>query len=253
MREWQKKFDATPNEIRLWEKLYSYDLNTGVLCRFTPAIDIDITGLEAAEAIEDLAREHFEERGPVLIRVGLPPKRLIPLRTREPFTKTFRTLFAPNGSEQRVEVLGDGQQFVAFGIHPETRRPYAWHGGTLGEIQHHELPYMRESDARAFLDDAAKLLVADFGFKESGSKQQQSGARAPWRELATNGVAEGARNTTIARFAGHLFRRYVDPLVVLELLLSWNATHCRPPLDQDEVFRTIDSIARKELKRRSGQ
>src|SRR5262249_32485279 len=31
-----------------------------------------------------------------------------------------------------------------------------------------------------------------------------------WRELAAATVAEGARNTSIAKFAGHLLRRYVD-------------------------------------------
>ena len=42
------------------------------------------------------------------------------------------------------------------------------------------------------------------------------------------------RNDTVARFAGHLLRRYVDPLVVLELLLAWNAMRCKPPLARDE-------------------
>jgi hypothetical protein len=73
---------------------------------------------------------------------------------------------------------------------------------------------------------------------------------ATWRDLVTNDVSEGKRNDTIARFAGHLLRRYVDPHVVLELLLAWNATRCKPPLGCDEITGIVNSIAGKEKKRR---
>ena len=36
----------------------------------------------------------------------------------------------------------------------------------------------------------------------------------------------------------------VDPMVVLELLLCWNRVRCRPPLPEDEVSRTVESITR---------
>src|SRR5262249_18842261 len=85
MTEWEKKLDTTDAEIRLWSKTWHLALNTGIIAKFTPALDIDILDEEAAEAIEGLAREHFEERGDILVRVGLAPKRLIPLRTDEPF------------------------------------------------------------------------------------------------------------------------------------------------------------------------
>ena len=65
-----------------------------------------------------------------------------------------------------------------------------------------------------------------------------------WRRLLHNGVAEGQRNTTIASLAGHLLHHHVDPEVTMELLLSWNMTHCRPPLEPEEVVRTVDSITR---------
>lgn len=71
-----------------------------------------------------------------------------------------------------------------------------------------------------------------------------------WRRLATDGVAEGARNDSIAKLTGHLLRRYVDPRVALELLRTWNASRCRPPLADKEVVAIVNSIAGKELKRR---
>jgi hypothetical protein len=72
-----------------------------------------------------------------------------------------------------------------------------------------------------------------------------------WRALVRDEITEGRRNDTIARIAGHLLRRYVDPHVVLELLLAWNATRCRPPLDRADVVLIVNSIAGKELSRRN--
>jgi Bifunctional DNA primase/polymerase, N-terminal/Primase C terminal 1 (PriCT-1) len=73
-----------------------------------------------------------------------------------------------------------------------------------------------------------------------------------WRALVVDGVTEGARNQSIAKLAGHFLRRYVDPVVTLEMLTAWNALRCRPPLAEAEVVRIVDSIAGRELKRRGG-
>jgi hypothetical protein len=65
-----------------------------------------------------------------------------------------------------------------------------------------------------------------------------------WRELVRGGVERGARNSTIASLAGRLLGHGVDPDVALELLLWWNRVRCRPPLPDDEVARTVTSVAR---------
>jgi hypothetical protein len=83
--------------------------------------------------------------------------------------------------------------------------------------------------------------------------KQQPAAPVPassWRALVRNGVTEGARNQSIAKLAGHLLRRYVDPLVTLEMLTAWNAARCKPPLSEAEVQVIVDSIAGREIKRR---
>jgi hypothetical protein len=71
-----------------------------------------------------------------------------------------------------------------------------------------------------------------------------------WREIVTGGVSELTRDTTITRLAGHLLRRYVDPYVTLELLQVWNRARCRPPLPDADIAKCVNSIARKELRRR---
>lgn len=65
-----------------------------------------------------------------------------------------------------------------------------------------------------------------------------------WRRLLREGVEEGERNSSIASLAGHLLRYGVDPEVATELLLAWNTVRCRPPLEPEEIARTVASIQR---------
>ena len=76
----------------------------------------------------------------------------------------------------------------------------------------------------------------------TGSRRRAGHSVAHWRQLVRQGVGEGERNNTIASFSGHLLWHGVDPDVVQELLLCWNAARCRPPLSDEEVIRTVESI-----------
>ena len=73
-----------------------------------------------------------------------------------------------------------------------------------------------------------------------------------WRDLVREGISEGARNNTIASFAGHLFWHGVAQELITELLLSWNKERCRPPLSDEEVIRTVESIARTHARQEDG-
>jgi Bifunctional DNA primase/polymerase, N-terminal/Primase C terminal 1 (PriCT-1) len=87
-----------------------------------------------------------------------------------------------------------------------------------------------------------------FGLLDQPAKAKSA---TEWRSIVQSEIAEGQRNDTLARLAGHLLRHYVDPHVVLDLLLTWNAARCRPPLDPAEVLQTAKSILHKEIQRRS--
>lgn len=63
-----------------------------------------------------------------------------------------------------------------------------------------------------------------------------------WRHLLRQGVPEGERNNTVASLSGHLLWHGVDSAVVQELLLCWNRVRCYPPLPDEEVIRTVESI-----------
>ena len=86
-----------------------------------------------------------------------------------------------------------------------------------------------------------------------GSLVRSSGGGHPvtwWRQRVQEPVPEGARNATLASLTGHLLWHGIDPEVALELLLCWNRVRCAPPLSEEEVARTIDSITRTHSRRR---
>jgi DNA-binding transcriptional ArsR family regulator len=155
---------ATPNEVLMWDTQWPDARNSGVITAPVPTFDGDITHPEAARAVEDLVRERYEEIGRLLVRFGNPPKFAIPFRTDEPFEKMLVCLKAQDGSLHKIEFLGKGQQVVVDGIHPDTGKPYGWHGGTLIETPREELPSITQAEAQQLVDDAVDLLVRDFGF-----------------------------------------------------------------------------------------
>ena len=131
------------------------------------------------------------------MRTGKAPKRAIPFRTDKPFGKIIATVVAPNGRTEKIEFLGDGQQVVVFGIHPETKQPYDWHGGEPGQIAREDPPHIGEAEARQLVDTAVDLLVNEFGYcraaerpKEKDHDAYTEGGIADWQRLLKN-VCEG--------------------------------------------------------------
>jgi hypothetical protein len=179
---WPTKSNASDTEITSWQSLAA-SRNTGILCKFTPALDIDITNPDAADAVEALMRATLDQQklgDRILVRTGLPPKRLIPFRTSTPFSKITAKLISADGTGEKLEWLADGQQFVCFGIHPDTRQPYTWRGGEPGQVPRSALPLVDETSARSLIDAAADLLVARFGYRRvEDSKRYPTTVCAP--------------------------------------------------------------------------
>jgi hypothetical protein len=68
-----------------------------------------------------------------------------------------------------------------------------------------------------------------------------------WPKLIHDGVDEGERNSSIARLSGLFLRKYIPPATVLEVMLAFNESRCRPPLEASEVSRIVHSINAREL------
>jgi hypothetical protein len=156
---------------------------TGLLTRRTPAIDIDVRHAEAAEAVDQLAADELGD-GPV--RFGQPPKRLRLYQAEVPFAKiASRELVLPGDhpgdKPHKIEVLADGQQFVAFAIHPDTGLPYVWPGSSPLDLERQDLPEITAEVAAAFVVQAEDLLVRQFKALPKASRSHQRRPQGEWK------------------------------------------------------------------------
>src|SRR6516165_4155493 len=164
-------------EATAWSDTYPGATNTGIRTTLAPAVDIDVRDAEVADRIELVLRAAFPDAR-LLVRIGMPPKRLIPFRCTTPFKKIAVSFKSPDGTVHKVEVLGDGQQFVADGMHPDTGKPYTWRDGAdLLSVAHGHLPLLDEAMARRFIIQAGTIMAAT-GWAEMGKSNGKANAPA---------------------------------------------------------------------------
>jgi hypothetical protein len=166
---------ATEGDIDGWFHQYPAALNTGILTRTTPAVDIDVYDPDVAQAVETMLWDLIETRG--LVRFGEAPKRAALFRTETPFGKISTPVFtSPTGRRHRVEVLCCGQQIVVLGTHPGTGKPYSWHGGEPGNVARADLPELTEAVARELVARATQIMRAQGWTQDAARKSDGDGA-----------------------------------------------------------------------------
>lgn len=138
--------DTTENEVDIWGDWP--EAGIGIAAGKVIGIDIDVLqSQDIAVQIEGLAKRLLGDTPAV--RIGHAPKRLLVYRAAQPFSG-FK--YPP------IEVLGLGQQFIAYGIHPDTGQPYEWPVQTLADISIAELPVITEAQAREFARQAYEMV-----------------------------------------------------------------------------------------------
>ena len=174
---------------------------------------VDVDGFDGECELRRLEREHA---------AALPS-------TVESITGRGRHLFfkMPLDTDVRNSAgkLGDGLDVRGSGgfcilppsIHPSGRR-YEW-----------------SVDSASAFAEAPQWLLDTIS-----ARAAKPATPADWCALVSNPIPEGKRDTSLARLAGHLLRRYVDPFVVLGLVQAVNAHRCTPPLGEDDVVRIVE-------------
>ena len=237
---WQHRTDSTADEIRFWGRSCPAALNTGILTTRVPALDIDIFfDPAAAAAVEALARERFEEHGYILVRFGRAPKRAILFRTDTPFDKITALLLAPDGSEERLELLGARQQVVVDGAHPDTGKPYSWHGGEPGKIKREELPYIHPEEAKTLVDDAAALLVRDYGYRRKDAARPKPTGNGADNSSPADWTVDFADHDQLAALAMKLGKSGMNDGAAVNFL---RAQVERTDMDLDRKARRLKEI-----------
>jgi hypothetical protein len=229
-----------PHLLRWWWK-ENPDYNIGIATGTVSGVWVlDVDGPEGEAALRELELEHSALPATIEAITGGGGRHLF-------FKMANRTIRnSVNRVGDHIDVRGHGGYVVAPpSLHPSGRR-YAWSVDCAGAF----------ADAPSWLiDKVAESSKARAVRAPAAGASGSFAVRAPedWRVLVQGGSAEGSRNDTVTRLAGHLLRRRVDPVVTLELLQAWNEARCTPPLPLAEVERAVDSICSAELRRRGLQ
>jgi putative DNA primase/helicase len=224
---WQG-LEITEDVIRGWEDKYPNHTNTGIRTRGCPVIDIDILNPEGVDVAVNLARSMFADKGVLLFRTGRAPKVATLFRTSKPFKKTAHKYRAPDGTPHQIEILGDGQQMAAFGIHPDTKRPFAWEPYDPTVVGRHELPELTEELAKEFLNECDRRLAARGWIIPRSSKPVVSEWRKPVR-LQTKKSISNSIDGVLAKMAG------ATPYIDCQILAHWGCNRLREKVDENHL------------------
>ena len=152
-------------------------------------VDLDIEDPDLAHAAAQVVEARL---GATLMRVGRWPRRLLVYRTDQPFAKLAVT---------GAEVLGAGQQFVAFGRHPAGRL-YGWPlGDTPLDTPLEDLPPVDRDSCAQLLGELAQLLPQR-SQNPRGSRNAAPGAPAGPARDAEGRVIDG-RDGWLSTLAYH--------------------------------------------------
>lgn len=184
---------ASDDAIRSWLVEKPDGTNTGLLTGISGGVgaaDIDILIPEVASEISALAIEMLGATP--LQRVGRAPKILCVYRVASDFRKVKTPAFTmPDGSKAQVEFLAEGQQFVAFGTHPDTRKPYHWVGRSPVDVPASDLPVVSRDAAEAFIECAAQVLRNHGGVAQQNNGKPRSVTVSDGKSAVVNAAPVG--------------------------------------------------------------
>jgi hypothetical protein len=129
----------TPALLEHWIKQNPH-CSWGVPCGRIIAIDLDEDDARRAALLLKLV---ILAVGPTRVRrIGRPNRAVLIYRTLDQIAAR---------SIKPFEVLAAGRQFVAYGVHPTTNRPYTWPDLELTDVRLEDLPLITQAQVSALL------------------------------------------------------------------------------------------------------
>lgn len=155
MKSWLK---TDFNSMDLSRKFRGFGV--GVKTGDIVAVDIDCTDPNVVASTIAWCERHV---GETLIRIGRAPRAMLFYRSDTPRQKAVSQLWvSPDGEDHRVELLGLGQQFVAYAIHPGTGLPYKWTNADLTNTPLAALPVMGRARRAELLAHFERTVPTDW-------------------------------------------------------------------------------------------
>jgi hypothetical protein len=157
IRGWQKLL-TTAADVGYWLGNGHADAGVGITCGKVSFVDCDIPAVDDAKWMEDWI---ITEIGFAPVRIGNFPKRGFMFRAHTPIRKMASRVYRDElGRRFQIEILGEGQQFVAYHVHPETGKPYQWQIGDGPEwTPVDELPVITVEDCRRIIAEFERLMA----------------------------------------------------------------------------------------------
>jgi Bifunctional DNA primase/polymerase, N-terminal len=224
-------------QVRRWVDEFPV-AGVGIRTGDVVGIDIDVLDPDIAYQMGQIVEV---KTGATLMRVGLWPKRLYLVRTTRPFAKK---------SIRKLEILGQGQQFVAFNIHPKTNLPYYWIGESPLDVPASELPLVEEAACADLLNELA-LLLPPIGAQQRKSRTGRPSGEAAGPTRDANGLVIDGRDGWLSTTAFHVVHDVIDagnPLDAEELAARVWQRFCgstdlsRPKKDGSTYYGFYDAL-----------
>lgn len=173
MQSWERYLDQPANayQVNLWKRWPGAGI--GIMCGDVIGFDIDTLDEELSFRLRACIVGVLGETPAV--RVGRAPKMMLNYRAVGGRMRKRRV--GP------LEVLGEGQQFVAYATHPDTGKPYQWPLEHLADIPLEDLPPCTAEQLEEVLRRVREILPPD----QAGAPEQVAGPHAG----AANPVLEG--------------------------------------------------------------
>lgn len=230
----------------------------GILTRHTPAVDVDVLNAGVASAMRAFHVRAFGDVAP--LRIGNAPKALYLYRCEEPFAKMTSNSYVDPANPtkddgkkliQRIEILGDGQQFVAFHTHPDTGRPYDWPGFDQNplEMRVDELPLLTHDMALQYISEFERICDR-LEWKKVSSGSYDAGSDTDTEILMEDGPpGEDDDEVTRVKSALAMISADCDRDTYLRILaaMKWTQWECGEDIAREWAESAPDAYVEKDF------
>lgn len=192
-----------------------------------PGLDIDVNDASVVEQILGwLTRFGRLDVSKVYPRTGRAPRVCVPMRAIEGYrARGWDVDFEVGGTKHTIQLIGRGKQWVAWGVHPGTNKPYEWESGDIGDIDAASLPEVGPED----IEDLHRDLIV-FLEDELGAKVVSGHGRVPQTGAISAGVDVSGKVDPALRCPGSVG---LSPIECVEKLMAAMPNTGNEPRFQD--------------------
>jgi replicative DNA helicase len=151
-----------------------------------------------------------------------------------------------------IDIRADGGYVAAPPSIHGSGRLYVWEEGvsihekTPAPCEPWMIGYLKNISEGASVSKQSKEMAPKPSDNANAASKQN--AKDDYAAILRNGAVEGMRNHTATKLAGHLLAKGISEDEVWSMLKMWNTSKNKPSIDETELRRTFNSVAKLESK-----